>query len=800
MPPMICLHGHFYQPARENPWIGRIELQPSAAPYHDWNHRVAAESYGPNAAARILGADGRIRSIVNNYARMSFNFGPTLLSWMEKERSDLYRAVLDADRRTAERFSGHGGAMANIHSHMIMPLASRRDKVTQVLWGIGDFTRRFNRAPEGMWLPEAAVDSETLDIMAENGILFTVLAPRQAQAVRPMGENGWKPVPDERVDTTRPYRCALPSGRSIAIFFYDNLLSHDVAFGDLLKDGAALTGRLLSASARSGGGLVSLAVDGETFGHHHKYGDMALAWCLEAMERRQDIRLTVYGEYLEKNPPRDEVRIVENSSWSCSHGVERWRSDCGCAPQDYPTWSQRWRAPLRKAYDGLREQLDPLFEREAGALLAQPWGARDRYIGVVLDRTPQVQRDFLAREALRPLSPEEECRTLSLLEMERNLMLLYTSCGWFFDDLSRIETIQTMAYAGRAIDLAEDLFGSGDILEPFLAALAEAKSNRPEYGDGERIFRHFVEPLKADLRRGAAIAAMLSLLLSEDDAPVDRGGVFPSWRILRYSTHVRDEGARRLLAGVLRIQSADTLEERDFIVAALHETGGELVCRVADHPGGEGDEAEAMIEAVLRAGDADELQGVTYSFADLFGAEQRAVLEDLLHRGLERAAPLLARPVLDYVRFRPSLHPSRDWAPPSLPSVAEIVLNRSILDAIARVPFDGETADRLVEEALRLGVRLDGELVRQALARRLGDLFGEQEERGPDGRGASEILALLTIQGRRGWNADLWPWQNAFARIVASARGDGRPPLPEEYGAIGTLLGVSLTVTLPDGL
>lgn len=800
MPPMICLHGHFYQPARENPWIGRIELQPSAAPYHDWNHRVAAESYGPNAAARILGADGRIRSIVNNYARMSFNFGPTLLSWMERERPDLYRSVLDADRRTVERFSGHGGAMANVHGHMIMPLASRRDKVTQVLWGIRDFTRRFNRAPEGMWLPEAAVDLETLDIMAEYGILFTVLAPRQAEAVRAMGETAWRSVPDERIDTTRPYRCALPSGRSIALFFYDSALSHDVAFGNLLKDGAALAARLLSASGRSGGGLVSLAVDGETFGHHHKYGDMALAWCLETMERSQDVRLTVYGEYLEKNPPRDEVRIVENSSWSCAHGVERWRSDCGCAPQDHPTWNQRWRAPLRRAYDGLRERLDTLFEREAAPLLAQPWAARDRYIAVVLDRTPEVQRDFLTREALRPLLPGEERRALALLEMELNLMLLYTSCGWFFDDLSRIETVQTMAYAGRAIDLAEGLFGGEDILGPFLAALAEAKSNQPEYGDGERIFRRLVEPMKADLRRGAAIAAMLSLLLPEDHAPVGFGEAFPSWRILQYSTRVRDEGARRILAGVLRVQSADTLEERDFLVAALHETGDEVVCRVADRPAGHEEEVQARIEALLRTGDADGLLGTAYSFPDLFGDEQRTVLEGLLRNGLEKAAPLLAMPVLDYVGFRSSLRPSRNWTPPSFPPAAEIVLNRSILDVIARTPFDGEEAERLAEEALRLGVRLDGDLVRQALDRRLGDLFREQEERGPDGRGASEILALLTVQGRRGWNADLWPWQNAFARIVASARADGQTLLPEEYGAIGAFLGVSLAVTLPDGL
>ena len=338
----ICIHGHFYQPPRENAWLESIEVQDSAYPYHDWNERITAECYAPNTASRILDGEGYITKLVNNYSKISFNFGPTLLSWLKDNHSDIYQAILEADRLSQENFSGHGSAMAQAYNHMIMPLANRRDKYTQVVWGIADFGHRFGRKPEGMWLPETAVDLETLDIMAEEGIKFTVLAPTQASRVRRIGADDWEDVSDASIDPTMAYRLNLPSGREIALFFYDGPISRNIAFEDTLDSGEKFAYRLTDAFSeeRDWPQLVHIATDGETYGHHHRFGDMALAFALEYIEANNLAAITNYGEYLEKNPCTYEVEIFENTSWSCTHGVERWRSDCGDNSGGNPNWNQ----------------------------------------------------------------------------------------------------------------------------------------------------------------------------------------------------------------------------------------------------------------------------------------------------------------------------------------------------------------------------------------------------------------------------------------------------------------------------
>jgi len=398
----ICIHGHFYQPPRENPWLERIEVQDSARPYHDWNERVTAESYATNAASRILDDEGRIIQIVNNYSRMSFNFGPTLLSWLEQERQEVYLAILDADRASRQRFSGHGSALAQVHNHVIMPLANRRDKRTQVLWGIRDFQRRFQRDPEGMWLPETAVDLETLDLLAEQGIAFTILSPHQAKRVRRTDGDIWGDVNGEQIDPTMPYQVRLPSGRAIAVFFYDGPISRAVAFEGLLSRGERFAGRILGAfsDARTGPQLVHIATDGETYGHHHRFGDMALAFALHYIESHGLARLTNYGEYLERHPPTREAKLYENTSWSCAHGVGRWRSDCGCNTGAHPGWSQSWRAPLRESLDWLRDALAPRYEEMASAYLHDPWAARDDYNHGVLYRAVSIDADILGTEEM----------------------------------------------------------------------------------------------------------------------------------------------------------------------------------------------------------------------------------------------------------------------------------------------------------------------------------------------------------------------------------------------------------------
>jgi alpha-amylase/alpha-mannosidase (GH57 family) len=510
----LCIHGHFYQPPRDNPWTSAVEAEPSAYPYHDWNARITAECYAPNAASRILDGEGRIARIVNNYARISFDFGPTLLAWLEAEEPGVYQAVLAADRDSRERFSGHGSALAQAYNHVILPLANRRDKQTQILWGLRDFEYRFGRPAAGMWLPETAVDLESLDLMAAHGVAFTVLEPHQARRVRLLppagpagaagagaateawerggdaGGGGWYSLDGGRIDTTRPYTVALPSGRRIAVFFYDGPLARAMAFEGLLGSGDRFAERLLAGVPADGGPdrLVHVATDGETYGHHHRHGEMALSYALERIAASGWATLTNYGEYLAAHPPAEEVEIVGGSSWSCSHGVDRWRDDCGCALGGRPGWNQAWRAPLRQAFDALRDELAPLYERAAGELFASPWAARDDYVAVLLDRSPASVETFLARHA-RGQAPcgQRRVRALALLEMQRHAMLMYTSCGWFFDDLAGIETVQVLRYAGRAAQLADELFG-GDCERELLRRLAWARSNDPNAGSGRDLY------------------------------------------------------------------------------------------------------------------------------------------------------------------------------------------------------------------------------------------------------------------------------------------------------------------------
>ena len=483
----ICIHGHFYQPPRENPWLEAITYQESAYPFHDWNERINAECYAPNTRARILDEKGVVIERVNNYSKISFDFGPTLLSWMEFKAPDTYQAVLEADKISRETFSGHGSAMAQCYSHMIMPLADSKDKYTQVYWGIRDFEFRFKRLPEGMWLPETAVDLETLQIMADLGIRFTVLAPHQAGRLLDQGE----------LDINQPYSVRLGAGRSINVFFYNGALSQSLAFENILQDGKCFAEKLMQTDNTDGPQLLSVATDGETYGHHHKFGDMALAFALKYIDDQVDARLTNFAEYLEKFPPQEEIEIIEKTSWSCAHGVGRWSSNCGCETGGHPEWNQGWRGPLRKALDWFQCRADSIFVEVGKGLFKDPWEARNRYIDIRINR---YDRDtFLAEQCQNSLDESKKVVVLKLLELQSNAMLMYTSCGWFFNDISGIETEQILLYAGKAIQLAEEI--SCEILEPhFLELLELAESNVLEKGDGSQIYKNVIEKARMDFQ------------------------------------------------------------------------------------------------------------------------------------------------------------------------------------------------------------------------------------------------------------------------------------------------------------
>ena len=761
----ICIHGHYYQPPRENPWLESIEMQDSAYPYHDWNERITAECYEPNANSRILDGDGRINKIVNNYAHTSFNVGPTLLSWMEEHAPSTYAHILEADCKSQQLFSGHGSALAQTYNHMIMPLASARDKLTQVLWGIRDFEFRFRRSPAGMWLAETAVDTETLEILAENDIQFTVLAPRQAKDVRRLRSCQWQDVSHARIDPTMPYEIRLPSGRTIVAFFYDGPISRAVAFEGLLARGEFLAGRLAGAFSeeRDWAQLVHIATDGETYGHHHRQGDMALAYALHHITKNDLAQITNYGEFLANHPPTHEARTFDDSSWSCDHGVERWRSDCGCNTGSRPEWNQRWRGPLRAAFDWLRDELAVRYEAMGRQMFHDPWKARDSYIDVVLDRSDASMERFFDRHSAHRLGAGVTCNALQLLEMQRHCMLMYTSCGWFFDELSGIETIQVMHYGARAIQLAEYLFDE-QLEPPFCERLAEAKSNLPEHQDGRHIYEKFVRPSRIGLSEVGAHFAVSSLF--EDYKEQNK--------LYCYTTNVGDfqvqsTGTAKLAVGHVMIESDITRQQARLSFGVIHWGDHNLHGGVRAYEGEEAYQTfvrqvteafqHAEFPMVVRLLD-QKVQASTYSLRSLFRDEQRKILNIILDAGpaegmyrqlFEQSAPIMS--------FLGGLGPP---SPKAFQMAAEYVLNLDLKRALED-KSGGQRVQDLFDQARLWRVPLDLPGLGYLLERRIrhsADALREADVQQEDT--LDEVTALVTLATSIVPDINLRPAQNVF--------------------------------------
>ena len=771
----ICVHGHFYQPPRENAWLEQIEIQDSAYPYHDWNERISAECYAPNAESRILDSEGYITRIVSNYSQMSFNFGPTLLSWMEKNNPRIYQSLIDADRESVGRFSGHGSAIAQAHNHMIMPLANHRDKVTQVRWGIEDFRHRFGRDPEGMWLPETAVDTETLEVLVDQGIRFTVLAPRQAASTRKLGDANWTDVQGERIDPKRVYVQNLPSGRSIAVFFYDGPIAKSIAFEGILSSGESLAQRLMGAFGNPGDGqqLVHVAVDGETFGHHHRFGDMALAYALDHIERNDMARITNYGEYLSLNPPQYEVQIVENSSWSCVHGVERWRSDCGCNTGGHQDWNQGWRAPLRNSLDWLRDAVAPLYEQDARNFVNDPWAARDDYVSLILDRSIENVNAFLTHQCHHEITDEERTRLTKLLELQRNAMLMYTSCGWFFDDLSGIETVQVMQYAGRVAQLAQDLFGD-DIEGRFLALLEEAHSNLPEQGTGKAIYERFVKPAMVDLSTVAAHFAVSSVFESYGDEV----------RIFCYPVAIEDYqtsemGKARFAVGRVRLSSEITTEHATFVFGVLYFGEHNLNAGVRLY--GSDETYTAMTEELLAlfgtADFAEVIRGLdrhfgtsTYSLRSLFKDEQRKVVGYILEGTLSEIEQVFRQLYEHHYPPMRFLTEMGDPLPKAFKDAAEFIINTDLRRALSLEGFDPPRIQALVTDAQTWGSELDnaghGYLLQLTLQAMMTECSQSPDEEGL----LSRVASAVELSHGLPFPLDLGEVQTLYYCMIGSSR------------------------------
>ena len=735
----LCIHGHFYQPPRENPWIDEIELQESARPFHDWNERISKECYHANAYARIFDNRGRIKDIVNNYSKISFNFGPTLLSWLEKHDPETYRAILEADEQSLKEFGGHGSAIAQVYNHIIMPLADDKDKLTQIVWGIKDFELRFKRKPEGMWLAETAVDIKTLELLAQNGIKFTILAPSQCAAIRENGKGEWKSMAGAKVPPSKPYLCNLPSGNKIALFFYDGPISQGIAFGDTLKSGEKFAARLLSVfQPHSQPQLVHIATDGETYGHHQKFAEMALAYCLNYVEKNNLANLTVYGQYLEMFPPKEEAKIFENTAWSCAHGVERWNGDCGCNG-GHAGWHQQWRNPLRKALDFVRDSLRKTFEEKGREYFKDIWAARNAYIDVIADRSKT--QDFLKTYGTQK-ALEDSTSALKLMEMQRNTLLMYTSCGWFFDEISGIETVQIMAYAKRAIEYNTALTGT-DIEREFINKLALAPSNIKSFGNGANVYKELVMPMAVDMRKIAinyAISYLLQEILFDD--------VIYSHKISNPNTEVTRNGKARLVTGSADFTSLLTGESKKISFALLH-TGEDDLTAGAIY--GQTDNLQQIKQLFLQQDFYNCKKVIKDSFVDvitikdLLKSKQKQILSTAVENAKNRISATYAKLFDEEKHIFNLLYKLNLPMPELFRNLSAFAINDILKQELKKDTTDAARTAELLSYFDTMPDKLDKDAVKKILSKRLFRLAKSFKDDPLDLNKTSKLVELLAF-------------------------------------------------------
>ncbi|MEG3835972.1 DUF3536 domain-containing protein [Microcoleus sp. AT8-B1] len=739
----VTVHGHFYQPPRENPYLDAIERQASASPAHDWNERIDIECYRPNAFARILNDRGEVAGIVNNYEYMSFNIGPTLMSWLERYDPEVYQRILEADRKSCQRLNGHGNAIAQVYNHIIMPLANERDKYTQIRWGIADFRSRFDRDPEGMWLAETAVDYATLEVLVAEGIRFIVLAPSQAERCRPLiGQNQegepaenseWHEVGGGQIDPTRPYRCYLkPEMRLMAdhqlsplsthyfgrghsqnsaapttntpyidIFFYDGPISRDMGFNDVLSSSHHLAGRLGQAvrGDHRQAQLICVATDGETFGHHKNSTEKCLAYAFTEEFPRRGWTVTNFAHYLSQNPSAWEVELKPVTAWSCSHGVDRWQDDCGCGGGG--GWHLKWRRPLRDTLNWLRDRLIPIYEEAGRKLLCDPWKARDEYIEVIRDRSPSNVDSFLQRHQVRPLDAGEQVDALRLLEMQRHTLLMFTSCGWFFEEISRPEGVQILRYAARALELAGEVTGV-QLEKDFVDRLALVPSNVEYFQTGAEVYRKLVVTAQISLKQVAAHYAISSLF-----AKYPREQRVYCYQAQQEDFQIQRMGSMTLAVGQLQLTSEITRETEVFVFAALHLGGWDFHCCI--QPFGsrrsytmlkerlfgvmqEASAAHAILEMVRLFGDQ------SFSLRDLFAEERHRIVQLLSQENLTRLDQLYTQVYRENYGVMMAFHRDELPVPVELQVAAEVALGHRCLTAAKALELETEDVEPLLAE------------------------------------------------------------------------------------------------------
>jgi alpha-amylase/alpha-mannosidase (GH57 family) len=783
----VVIHGHFYQPPRENPWIEEIETEPSAHPFHDWNTRIALECYTPNSCARIYDGANRILDIVNNYEYISFNFGPTLMHWLEGHEPLTYRRILEADRRSRARL-GHGNAIAQAYNHAILPLLTPRDRETQVIWGLKDFERRFGRPAEAMWLPETAVDNATLATLVQHGMKFVILSPHQVRRVRPLSGGSWQAVQADTLDTTQAYRCFLPDGTGdparrnyIDVFFYNGEVASDLSFGELLSDSHRLAARLTEpfTPEESRPQLLHVATDGENYGHHKMFGELSLAHALTQVLPQAGFTVTNYAAFLESAPPRMMAELNlgdrgEGSSWSCAHGVGRWKEDCGCATGGPPHWHQKWRAPLKEAFDFLNSRLAEIFKAEGAKYFRDPWAARNAYIEVILDRRSESLERFFSREGKLRLAREDRVPALRLLEMGRHALLMYTSCGWFFADLAGLETLQVLKYAARALQLGQ--YFSREPLEPgFLQRLERGASNLPAEGNGRQVYERHIKPVVVDLPKIVNHWVISWLKVRERQCPTH---VY-HFRVEPLESELKSQASIVLTAGRLRLTSGITCVVQDlafftaFLGSYLYRT------QVQPDPGPAGfARLQQEIFAVLESAPENLIPlmakrlGEDYlTFHDVFQDEKENIFRDLLYPNHEDAVAQVSHLFGEAKPLLKAMAGEHLPIPRLYRALGEIALNRGLVELLHRFEpnpaalVEAEELLALIQDAALLGLKLEsGEGARtlqRLLTRQLEDLAGEVRR-----ETAQQLLDFLALVQRIPTPLNLMESQNFFYTLM----------------------------------
>ena len=775
----LTIHGHFYQPPRENPWLEVIEIQDSARPFHNWNERVSAECYEPNSVARIVDDKNRILSIVNNYQYMSFNMGPTLLAWMEKYAPCSYKRIIDADKNSISLYSGHGCAIAQVYNHIIMPLANTNDKYTQAIWGIRDFEYRFGRKPEGIWLAETAVDARTLEVLADLGIRFTILSPYQAQCVKKINEpDEWHDVSWGSIDPSQPYRYFIEgTDKYIDLFFYDGAISKSVAFDNLLTNGEKFAYRLQDGFVpeRNRPQLVNIATDGESYGHHTKFGDMALSYVLAVKAKDLGFQVTNYGEFLEKFPPTYEVDIKTVSSWSCSHGVGRWMEDCGCSTGAQPGWNQKWRKPLREALDFLRDELIKLCSIEGTKYYKDFWDARNKYIDVILNRTPETIEKFLSENSVKKLTKLEKIKAIKLMEIQRSAMLMYTSCGWFFAEISGIETTQIMKYASRAMELAAE-FSSIDYEKDFLTILQRAKSNIPQYENGKKIYEMFVKPAKITVDKIVTHWA-ISSLYNENSELED----IYCYKVKKINFKTYKQEDNELAFGRIEVTSKITLEKFDMVFALLQTSKSEYYCTVKPFTTQEEfTKSRKLIhdEFVLHSmlGTLDmmkkEISKQYYTIKDVLIDKRKVILEKVLIKRLLKTAKMY-QDLYEDLRGPVSQLAAMGM---DIPDVFRISARFCILKELDETLSEADdfldeklntSLSELKEDADKFFINLNKSRAGVIIAKKLQKLI-ENVADDPNDKTSAQIFAIFNLIDKLGLNVDIKVAQNIYYEKIYS--------------------------------